>query len=201
MFRRMMAVLLLAAPSAAAFGQSEEDMGGWALATMPNGCMVQATSPQGTMLTIWGFAGADKLAFLLQNREWSSLQDGRSYALSLSFEDAKAYPVDLVAKLGVIDDEIGGHPVAVVAEPGADPKNRTIRAYDRGDRVFTRSGRSFLGASFLNDQGGRAWKIGEEALTATDGQKRLRLPGRLALQAVWTAAYPGVPLYREPKAP
>src|SRR5436305_10803045 len=38
----------------------------------------------------------------------------------------KAYPVDLVAKLGVIDDEVGGRPVVVVAEPGADPKGRTI---------------------------------------------------------------------------
>jgi hypothetical protein len=114
---------------------------------------------------------------------------------------AKVYPVDLVAKLGVIDDELGGHPIAVVAETGADPRNRTIRVYDRGDRVFTRSGHSFLGASFLNDQGGRAWKIGEEALATTDGQKRLRIPGRLATQAAWTAAYPGVPLYMEPKAP
>ena len=114
---------------------------------------------------------------------------------------AKAYPVDLVAKLGVIDDEIGGRPVVVVAEPGADPRNRTIRAYDRGDRVFARSGHSFLGASFLNDQGGHAWKIGEDALATTDGQKRPRLPGKLATQAAWAAAYPGAALYAEPKAP
>jgi hypothetical protein len=113
----------------------------------------------------------------------------------------KAYPVELAAKLGVIDDEIGGRPIAVVAEPGADPRNRTIRVYDRGDRVFTRSGRSFLGASFVNDQSGHVWKIGEEALTATDGQKRLRLPGKLAVQARWMAAYPGTSLYAEPKTP
>lgn len=113
----------------------------------------------------------------------------------------KAYPVELVAKLGVIDDEIGGRPIVVVSEPGADPKNRTVRVYDRGDRVFTRSGRSFLGASFVNDQGGRAWKIGEEALAATDGQKRPRLPGKLAVQAGWMAAYPGSVVYVEPKAP
>jgi hypothetical protein len=111
----------------------------------------------------------------------------------------KAYPVDLVAKLGVIDDEIGGRPVVVVAEPGADPKGRTIRVYDRGDRVFSRSGHSFLGASFVNDQGGRAWKIGEEALTATDGQKRARIPGKLAARAAWEAAYPGAGVYAEAK--
>ncbi|HSU84090.1 MAG TPA: DUF3179 domain-containing (seleno)protein [Thermoanaerobaculia bacterium] len=113
----------------------------------------------------------------------------------------KAYPVDLVAKLGVIDDEIGGRPVVVVAEPGADPKGRTIRVYDRGDRVFSRSGHSFLGASFVNDQGGRAWKIGEEALTITDGQTRARIPGKLAVQAAWVAAYPGAVVWAEPKTP
>jgi len=111
----------------------------------------------------------------------------------------KAYPVDLVARLGVIDDEIGGRPVVVVADPGADPKHRTIRVYDRGDRVFSRSGHSFLGASFVTDQGGRPWKIGEDALTTPDGQKRPRIPGKLAVQGVWGAAYPGTPLYAEPK--
>ncbi|MFL6259042.1 MAG: DUF3179 domain-containing (seleno)protein [Thermoanaerobaculia bacterium] len=113
----------------------------------------------------------------------------------------KAYPVDLVAKLGVIDDEVGGRPIAVVAEPGADPKNRTVRVYERGDRVFSRSGHSFLGASFVNDQSSRPWKVGEEALTTTDGQKRLRIPGRLAVQAAWTAACPGAAVYVEAKAP
>jgi len=114
---------------------------------------------------------------------------------------AKAYPVELVAKLGVIDDEVGGRPIAVVAEPGAEPRNRTVRVYERGDRVFTRSGRSFLGASFVNDQSSRPWKISEEALATTDGQKRARIPGRLATQGAWMAAYPGSAVYMEPKAP
>ena len=72
MFRRSIAAFLLAVPGAA-FAQAEE-MGGFGLATMPNGCMVQAVSPQGTMISIWGFAGDDKLVILLQNRGWSSLK-------------------------------------------------------------------------------------------------------------------------------
>ena len=114
---------------------------------------------------------------------------------------AKAYPVDLVARQGVIDDEVGGRPIVIVADPGADPKGRTVRVYDRGDRVFIRSGHSFLGASFVNDQSSRAWKIGEEALATTDGQQRPRLPGKLTLKAGWTAAYPGAAVYAEPKTP
>ncbi|MEA3036661.1 MAG: hypothetical protein QOH04_2433 [Sphingomonadales bacterium] len=141
MFRRVMAVLLLAAPSAAAFGQSDEAMGGWALATMPNGCMVQATSPQGTMLTVWGFAGAEKLAFLLQNREWNSLKDGRSYALSLSFENAKAYPVEATARENIDSDGPG---LFFTVTPGGQASGTFLTAFTsaRGMRI-SQNGRNF----------------------------------------------------------
>jgi hypothetical protein len=111
---------------------------------------------------------------------------------------ARAYPVDLVAQQGVINDEIGGRPVVIVAEPGADPGNRTIRAFERGDLSFIRSGHAFLGADFVNDQNGRPWKIGEESLAAPDGRQLPRLPGRLASQAAWSAAYPQGQVYRTP---
>lgn len=111
---------------------------------------------------------------------------------------ARAYPADLVAKQGVINDELGGRPVVIVAEPGADPRNRTIRAFERGDRTFIRSGHALLGADFINDQNGRPWKIGEEALAAPDKRQLPRLPGRLATQAAWTAAYPQGQVYRAP---
>ena len=103
-----------------------------------------------------------------------------------------------MAKQGVINDELGGRPVVIVAEPGADPRNRTIRAFERGDRTFIRSGHALLGADFVNDQNGRPWKIGEEALTAPDKRQFPRLPGRLATQAAWSAAYPQGQVYGTP---
>jgi hypothetical protein len=110
---------------------------------------------------------------------------------------ARAYPVDLVAKQGVINDELGGRPIVIVAEPGADPGNRTIRAFERGDRTFIR-GHALLGVDFVNDQNGRPWKIGEESLAAPDGRQFPRLPGRLAAQAAWSAAYPRGEVYKVP---
>ena len=149
MFRRIIAVLLLAAPSAAAFGQSDAPvpraagaaMGGWALATMPNGCMVQATSPQGTMLSIWGFAGAEKLAFLLQNREWSTLREGRSYDLNLSFEGAKAYPVEATAREHIDSDGPG---LFFTVTPGGQSSGAFLSAFTsaKGMRI-TQNGRSY----------------------------------------------------------
>ncbi|MFL6856823.1 MAG: hypothetical protein ACJ8EB_02820 [Allosphingosinicella sp.] len=140
MFRQMMAVLLLAAPSAA-FAEPDANMGGWALAAMPNGCMVQATSPQGTMLTIWGFAGAEKLAFLLQNREWDGLQDGRSYDLNLSFENAKAYPVEATARAHIDSDGPG---LFFTVTPGGRSSGAFLSAFTsaRGMRI-SQNGRSF----------------------------------------------------------
>ena len=109
MFRRMIAALLLAAPSAAAMGQGQgQEMGDWAIAQMPNGCMVEAVSPQGTMLSIWGFAGQPKLAFVLQNKGWNALQDGRSYKLSLDFVGTPtAVPVDATARQHIDSDGPG----------------------------------------------------------------------------------------------
>ncbi|HEX3556079.1 MAG TPA: DUF3179 domain-containing (seleno)protein [Thermoanaerobaculia bacterium] len=103
---------------------------------------------------------------------------------------AKAYPLDSLSRTGVVNDEIAGRPVVVVWEPGADAKNRTVRAYERGDRTFSRSERAFLGALFLNDQNGRPWLVGEEALTTPDGRKLPRLPGYLTHRSGWYAAYP-----------
>lgn len=110
---------------------------------------------------------------------------------------AKAYPIDRVAKQGVINDALGGRPVVIVDEPGADPKSRTIRVFDRGDRVFTRSGRAFLGTSFVNDQEGRVWKLDEESLTRPDGKRLPRLAGRLTYWSGWSAAYPRTQIYGE----
>jgi hypothetical protein len=103
-----------------------------------------------------------------------------------------------VARQGVINDELAGRPVVIVAEPGADPRNRTIRAFERGDRTFIRSGHAFLGADFVNDQNGRPWKVGEEDLAAPDGRKLPRLPGRLAARAAWSAAFPHGEVYKAP---
>jgi hypothetical protein len=114
---------------------------------------------------------------------------------------ARAYPVDRVAKEGVIDDELGGRPIVLVAEAGADPANRTIRAFERGDRVFARSGHSLFGTGFINDQDGHPWKVGEEALGRPDGRQLPRLPGKLTAAAGWSAAYPQGGTYGEAKTP
>jgi hypothetical protein len=137
----MMAALLLAAPSAAAVGQGQEN-GDWAMAQMPNGCMVEATSPQGTMLTIWGFAGQPKLAFLLQNRGWNALQDGQSYQLSLDFVGTPtAVPMEATARQNIDSDGPG---FLFTVQPGGDGAQNFLNAFTSAEGMrISQDGRSF----------------------------------------------------------
>lgn len=80
---------------------------GWRVARTPGGCMLHATSAHGTVLSIWGFAGQDKFAFLLQNREWGALREGQSYDLKLDFLGVRAMPVEAVARLDLDSDGPG----------------------------------------------------------------------------------------------
>jgi hypothetical protein len=136
----MIAALLIAAPSAAAMGQGNE-MGDWAIAQMPNGCMVEAVSPQGTMLTVWGFAGQPKLAFLLQNKGWNALQDGRSYKLSLAFLGTPtAVPVDATARQNIDSDGPG---FLFTVQPGGDGARSFLNAFTSAEGMrISRDGRS-----------------------------------------------------------
>ncbi|HEV2843988.1 MAG TPA: DUF3179 domain-containing protein [Thermoanaerobaculia bacterium] len=108
----------------------------------------------------------------------------------------KAYPLDRLAKETVVNDELGGLPVVLVAEPRAEGQGRTVRAYERGDRTF-RAGRVFMGSAFLTDQEGRTWRAGEEALTTPDGKSLPRLPGHLAYWFGWFSFYPQTQVYGE----
>jgi hypothetical protein len=127
MLRYVMAALLAAAPVAAA-SADEQAPEGWALAAMPNGCMVQAVSPQGTMLSIWAFAGEEKLGFLLQNRGWE-LEDGAKTALEVEFAGASAWPVEATARAHIDRDGPG---LFFTVEPGGNDNFLAAFASARG---------------------------------------------------------------------
>lgn len=116
------------------------------------------------------------------------------YALLLNGAP-KAYPLDRLAKETVVNDELGGLPVVLVAEPGAEG---TVRAYERGDRTF-RAGRYFMATTFVTDQEGRSWQAGEEALATPDGRKLPRVPGHLAYWFGWFSFFPQTQVYGEAK--
>jgi hypothetical protein len=135
----MIAALLLTVPAGAAFGQ-DEDLGEWAVGAMPNGCMMQATSPQGTMLSVWGTAGDDKLGFLLQNKGWNALRDGASYQLKLDFLGVSSLPVEATARREIDSDGPGFY---FSLEPGGASGKTFMDAFSnaKGMRI-SRDGKS-----------------------------------------------------------
>lgn len=133
MIRGLIAAFLLAGSSGAVMAQGDsagEAMGAWELAPMPNGCMVQATSPQGTMLSIWSFAGDDKLAFLLQNRGWDALRDGAHYDLKLDFVGVRSLPVDATARKNIDQDGPG---FFFTVEPGGSSGTPFLEAFSTAE--------------------------------------------------------------------
>ena len=149
MVRRLIAAFLLAAPAGAALGQAQP-VGDWELAQMSNGCMVQAVSPKGTMLSIWGFAGEDKLGFLLQNRGWESLRDGASYNLSIDFDGA-SLPMNATARSEIDSDGPG---LYFTLEPGATSGKGFLDGFStaKGMRI-SQEGRNFDTLSLAGSRG------------------------------------------------
>jgi hypothetical protein len=126
MLRYVMAALLAAAPIGPLQSQQgnmaqQQKTEGWALAAMPNGCMVQAVSPRGTMISIWAFAGEKELGFLLQNPRWE-VEDGKKTPLQVEFSGTRAWPVEATGRANIDSDGPG---LYFTVEPGA--------AADRGN--------------------------------------------------------------------
>jgi len=101
-----------------------------------------------------------------------------------------AYPVDLLADRGFIEDDIAGTSVVVIAsEDGSGG-----RAYDRGELSFT----SFdMANGTLTSTDGFGWRIEEEALVGPDGARLERLPGHNSFWFAVTNHAPSWRLYQE----
>ena len=150
MFRTVIAAFLLTVPAGAAFGQAK-DTGNWAVGAMPNGCMLQAVTPQGTMLSVWGTAGDDKLGFLLQNKGWNALRDGASYRLKLDFLGVSSLPVDATARREIDDDGPGFY---FQLQPGGSSGKAFMDAFSSAEGMrITQDGRSVDTLSLAGSEG------------------------------------------------
>ena len=78
--------------------------------------------------------------------------------------------------LGVVNDRVGGLPIVVVAT--ADGMG--ARAFERGGRRFTATD----AAGVVMDESGGRWTVGEDALTAEEGETLPRVNGS---NAFWFA--------------
>lgn len=89
---------------------------------------------------------------------------------------SRAWPVAAFADEPVINDAIAGRNIVLVGEA----ENRTVRAYDRGDRSFKPTGNP----DRIADASGE-WRVTEEALVGPGGERLARVPGHLSYWFAW----------------
>ena len=108
----------------------------------------------------------------------------------------RAYPIANVQQERVINDELGGTPVVVLASA----TSQAARAYERGGHVFAASrdeGSAKGLPSELLDSEGRPWRVTKESLVSVaDTAERLeRLPSHVAYWLGWHAFHPDTEVY------
>ena len=104
----------------------------------------------------------------------------------------KAYPVEVVGREGLVNDEIGGTDLVLVGNPGT----KAVVAYERGGARFV----SLLGEegrTTLVDENGVEWLVGDASLEALDGSgdELARIAGRTSFWFGWRAFFPNTELY------
>ena len=103
-------------------------------------------------------------------------------------DQARAYPIDLLAEELVVNDTVGGKDLVIVGHPTAG-----------GARVYESQGVLFTPGEVpleVLDQTGGSWRVEEESLVSEDGSRALpRLPARDLFWFGWTAFFPLTDLY------
>ncbi len=115
-------------------------------------------------------------------------RDEEVFALRINGR-AKAYPLAALASRRVVNDELGGESLVLVA----DAASGAIRAYRRGDRTF----RSGDGPMEIVDQDGGRWRVAEERLEPASGEREPleRLAGHVALWFGWFGFHPQTEIF------
>ena len=110
MYRLLLGFSLLAASAAASArtpASDNRDSSPWGLARAPGSCMLHASTEQGSVVSIWSFAGQSKIGFLIQNRDWSALREGQRYDLKVDFPGVRAWPVEATGRRDLDSDGPG----------------------------------------------------------------------------------------------
>lgn len=89
---------------------------------------------------------------------------------------ARAWPVDAFEDEPVINDAIGTRNIVLIG----NPNTRTVRAYDRGDRMFSSADKDGV----LTGPGG-TWTLAENALKGPNGETLARIPGHVSYWFAW----------------
>jgi hypothetical protein len=123
----------------------------------------------------------------------------RIYALNID-SIPKAYPLNILIDKKVVNDDLNGTPLVLIAERGpvevegqqifgkevTYDSGAEVRAYDRGEETFSPG----PNPETVIDSSGKLWIITEEALIGPTGEKAPRVNGHLAYWFGWYTFFP-----------
>lgn len=110
MLKPLFACLALATLPSAALSQQAPAPGApgeWKVSGSSSGCIAHTTLPQGTVVSVLAGSGQESLLFLIQNRDWGSLEDGSRHALAVELDGGSTFEFDAVAKTELDSDGPG----------------------------------------------------------------------------------------------
>ena len=119
------------------------------------------------------YFASDDLMFPTVTDQSRLRQKERVYGIRVA-GGAKAWPLDAFTATPVINDKVGFFDVVLIG----DSNTRTVRAYERGEHLFSGSQTALKGP-------GGTWEINEDALLGPDGQQLPRLPGHITYWFAW----------------
>ena len=135
MLKPLLALLVSAAPAAAAFAQAEPvARQRWTLADSAQACMVHASSDGGTVLSISAMPGEESLLFIVQNPALANLGDGEQVPIMIEFDDQGEWRIGALAQAHLDSDGPG---VIFAVRPGRADGANFIKEFS------TASGMSF----------------------------------------------------------
>lgn len=125
MMKPLIALLLL---SSTPFGATAQTAPGarWTLANGAGGCMVHASTNQGTVLSITASPGEDALLFVVQNSGFSQLQDGEQYSIDVEFDKMGEWQIEALAQRELDSDGPG---VIFAVRPGRPDGQNFIKEF------------------------------------------------------------------------
>ncbi|MEM1177640.1 MAG: DUF3179 domain-containing protein [Acidobacteriota bacterium] len=137
------------------------------------------------------------VSFPVWKRSQDLPQDAEIFVVRLG-DAVKAYPLDQLFDhpSGVVNDEIDGRPVVVLAHA----ESGSVRAFHRAGTFAKVDGNHLVAdGSGADDGAGARWSITEDSISAPDGGTQLdRIAGHHAFWFGWYAFFPQTEIWRGP---
>ncbi len=99
MFGTVVALSLMQA--AATAPATTQNLQGWNVLDNDRGCAVNAAYRGGTRLSVFALPNHEGIGFLIQNQDWTTLEDGQVYPLTIRFDDGSEWPIPALARLEI----------------------------------------------------------------------------------------------------